>query len=154
MNADPEFPDVLDRLGVLVGTWTVEALSPANPAAPVGSGHCTMEWTLDKRFVAQRTVLETAEASRESHTLIAVERTGARRGALVQRSYDEHGVEHSYLMTLDNSTWTLVREPPCEVAQRFIASIEGDVIRGRWEKAHSPGQWQKDLDVVFRRVRR
>jgi hypothetical protein len=153
MLANHEFSDVLDRLGVLVGTWSIEAISPANPTTPVGSGRCTMEWTLGKRFVAQRTVLETAQAPRESHTLIAVERTGARRGALTQSSYDERGVEYRYEMTLDGTTWTLLREPPDGVAERFTASIDGDVIRGTWEKAESPGRWQKDHDLVYRRIR-
>ncbi len=39
-----------------------------------------------------------------------------------------------------------------EFAQRYSATIDHDGFEGQWQLARTPGDWQDDLRVVYRRV--
>jgi len=55
-------------------------------------------------------------------------------------------------MTLDGGHWTMTREDP-DMHQRFIADIETDRIRGRWEASDDQGNtWRKDFHLTYERT--
>lgn len=66
--------EALERLDVLVGEWVVEADFPGldTPAA-----RCVFEWTLDGRFLVQRTEIPVAEAPDSMAIIAADPETGA-----------------------------------------------------------------------------
>jgi hypothetical protein len=66
---------------------------------------------------------------------------------------DGRGVSRVYAMTLEGEIWKIWRDDQ-EFSQRFeaVVSAERDRITGRWEKRASPGSWEHDFDVAYRRV--
>lgn len=65
--------------------------------------------------------------------------------------HDERGVCRVFDMTFGEGEWTLTREDP-DFHQRFIATVDGDRIAGRWEASEDFGKtWRKDFDVMFDR---
>jgi hypothetical protein len=146
--------EALQRLDVLVGEWMVEADFPGL-AAPVA--HSVFEWSLDGRFLVQRTEIPIPEAP-DSMAVIA---TDPETGAYTQHYFDSRGVVRLYAMTFANGVWRLLRETPdfspLAFRQRFTGRIaeDGDTIRGTWETSPTDGSaaWEQDFTLTYRRNR-
>jgi hypothetical protein len=72
-HAEDTSAAALERLGVLVGQWTLEAAFPeAPPSGPIG--RMVVEWLLGGRFLAQRT--QAPDPAPDSFAVIGVDPEG------------------------------------------------------------------------------
>ncbi|MEW2403298.1 hypothetical protein [Streptomyces sp. NPDC046862] len=145
--------EALERLDVLVGEWAVEVDFPglAAPAA-----RSVFEWTLDGRFLVQRTEVPLAEAP-DSMAIVAVD---PETGRYTQHYFDARGVVRVYAMTLADGVWRLLRETPdfspLAFRQRFTGYVsdDGNTIRGTWEMSNEGSTgWERDFALTYRRSR-
>ncbi|MXM62710.1 hypothetical protein GR925_04425 [Streptomyces sp. HUCO-GS316] len=144
----------MERLDVLIGEWAVEA---EFPGLDVPAGRSVFEWTLDGRFLVQRTEIPLAEAP-DSMAIVAVD---PETGACTQHYFDSRGVVRVYAMTLADGVWRLLREAPdfspLDFRQRFTGHISDDcsTIHGEWEIARDGGEsaWDRDFTLTYRRNR-
>ncbi len=81
----------------------------------------------------------------------------AHLGLATQHYFDARGVVRSYAMTLDDRTWTLLRDQPdatpLHFAQRFTGIIAADTntITAIWETSGDGQHWRKDFDLTYTR---
>ena len=148
-----ERQEALKRLDVLVGEWVVEAEFPGLEVPP---GRSVFEWTLDGRFLVQRT--EAPNPAPDSMAIIAVD---PETGGYTQHYYDSRGVVRLYAMTFADGVWQLLRETPdfspLDFRQRYVGRIDddGDTIRGAWETAKGESApWEQDFPLTYRKIRR
>ena len=71
-------------------------------------------------------------------------------GGLVMEYFDSRGVRRTYGVSLDDGILRFRRDYPT-FAQRFSATLGSDAFEGLWQLAHTPGDWQDDLRVTYRR---
>ena len=148
-------PDQLAPLDVLVGEWTQEVLVPG-----VAPGHTVLEWTLDGRFLLQRT--EIAQPEFPNSFAVISHNSGSEYGGsapFVYHYYDSRGVVRVYDMELRDGVWTLQRTradfTPLAFAQRFeaVLSADGDTFEGSWQQSHDGGTtWELDFPVRLTRL--
>jgi hypothetical protein len=143
---------MLERLNPFVGEWELDVSlpSPADVRA-----RAVFEWALDGRFLIQRTEISIPEAP-NSIALIGVDPNGE---AFTQHYFDSRGVIRVYSMTFDDGVWTLLRDTPdfsdLNFWQRYTGTFseDGATIAGSWEMSQDEGAtWEKDFDLVYRRV--
>jgi hypothetical protein len=139
--------EAIGQLEALVGDWTLTMTNAwflDDPGVEVG-GSATIEW-LGDAFLQMRATLGMDHGT--WHWVIG--RSDARE-QFVLLYHDERGVLRVFEMELADGQWTLVREDP-DFHQRFIATVEGDRIVGRWEASEDFGtSWRKDFDLIFTR---
>ena len=140
----------LERLGALVGQWTMEARPPAGSPWPGGRGHVGFEWLDGRRFLVQRWTIEVPEAPDG----IAIIGAGDEPGSLRQHYFDSRGVRRVYEMSLIDGVWNLWRDSPDPFPQRYIGTFseDGKTITGRWEKSGDGSNWETDFDLTYRKV--
>jgi hypothetical protein len=141
----------LARLGVLVGEWSEQIDLPDVPA-----GRVSFQWTLDRQFLLQRCTIGDPNFP-DSIGVIAVCDDGA---GYTLHYFDSRGVVRTYAMTLDEHTWTLLRDTadftPLHFAQRFTGTFadDGQTITAIWETRDPGKHWRKDFNVTYRRQQR
>jgi hypothetical protein len=139
-----ERDSVLEPFDALIGAWATEATHPLVEEAVPGS--VTFEWLEGERFLIQR--------ARNDHELFpdAIWVIGAPEAGdgLVAEYFDSRGVRRRYDVSLKDGVLRCWGEFP-EFAQRFSATLASDSFEGRWQLALSPGDWQDDLKVTYRR---
>jgi len=59
-------------------------------------------------------------------------------------------VRRTYGISFDDGVLRIWRNDPT-FAQRFSATPSHDSFEGRWQLARTPGDWQDDLKVTYRR---
>src|SRR6266496_4647303 len=124
--------DAVARLNALIGDWTEQVDLPDAP-----TGRMSFEWMLDGQFVLQRSILPDPNFP-DSVAVIAVNPDA--RG-YTQHYFDSRGVVRIYAMTLDERTWTLLRDQPdftpLDFAQRFTGTFaaDGNTIVGSWQSS-------------------
>ncbi len=64
--------------------------------------------------------------------------------------FDSRGVRRTYAISHDGGALRIWRDDPA-FAQRFSAVLGCDPFEGRWQVARTPGDWQDDLRVTYRR---
>ncbi len=139
----------LARLEALVGDWTEQVNLPGTPA-----GRMSVEWILDGQFLIQRSQIPGPDFP-DSVAVIAVTPDGT---GYTQHYFDSRGVVRTYAMTLDQHTWTLLRDrpdfTPLHFAQRFTATFttDGNTITATWESSDDGEQWHKDFDLIYTRI--
>jgi hypothetical protein len=137
--------DELTRLQPLVGEWAVEA-----SIAPGMQGRTVFEWTLDGRYLLQRSDIPHPEAP-DGLCLIGADG----EGGYLQHYFDSRGVTRLYEMTFDGTSWTLLREKPdfspLKFSQRYTGTVTADRIDGRWEIDHGGG-WELDFELNYVRA--
>jgi hypothetical protein len=139
----------LKDLEDLVGEWKLTMTDAWFLESPdiKGEGSATIQW-LGEAFLEMRATL--GEGHSSWHWVIG--RSDA-RDQLVLLYHDERGVLRVFDMAFGDGQWTLVREDP-DFYQRFIATVKGDRIDGRWEASEDAGvTWRKDFDLIFERRR-
>jgi hypothetical protein len=128
----------------LIGTWDTEATHPAFDAVVPGS--VTFEWLEGGRFLVQR--------SRNDHELFpdAIGVIGAPEAGegLVLEYFDSRGVRRTYGVSLEDGVLRIWRDAP-GFDQRFSATLGDDAFEGLWQLAQTPGDWEDDLAVSYRR---
>jgi hypothetical protein len=131
----------------LVGTWATEATHPKFADAVPGA--VSFEWLEGGRFLVQR--------SSNDHELfpdaIAVIGAPEEGDGLVQEYFDSRGVRRTYGIAIEDGVLRIWRDDP-SFAQRYSATLAEDAFVGEWEVAESPGDWNPDLRVSYRRSSR
>jgi hypothetical protein len=116
------------------------------------AGRATFEWSLDGRFLLQRSRMD-HPAAPDSLAILALD-----GGAYRQHYFDSRGVVRLYAMTLDEGGWTLRRETAdfseLGFRQRYTGTFEdgGRTLRGRWERAGAGEAWALDFEVDHTRA--
>ena len=134
----------LEPFDALIGTWTTEATHPLFEGVVPGS--ISFEWLEGGHFLVQR--------SRNEHELFpdAICVIGAPEDGdgLLMEYFDSRGVRRTYGISLSGGVLQMWRAQP-GFDQRFSATIEDERFEGQWQVAETPGVWQDDLHVVYRR---
>jgi hypothetical protein len=135
----------LEPFDALIGTWATQATHPMVDGVVPGS--VTFEWLEGGQFLIER--------SRNEHELFpdAICVIGAPEAGdgLVMEYFDSRGVRRTYRISLDDGVLRIWRDDPA-FAQRFSATLDHDTFDGVWQLARTPGDWQDDLEVSYRRV--
>jgi hypothetical protein len=134
----------LEPFDALIGTWVTEATHPSVEGVVPGS--VTFEWLEGGHFIVQRTRNDD-ELFPDSISVIGAPEAG---DGLVMDYFDSRGVRRTYGASLDDGVLRLWRDEP-GFAQRFSATLGHDVFEGLWQLARTPGDWQDDLRVTYRR---
>ena len=129
----------------LIGTWVTEATHPHLDG--VAPGSATFEWLDGGRFLIQRTSYEVA-AIPNAISVIGPPEVG---DGLVMEYFDSRGVRRTYRTSIEDGVWRWWRHVP-DFAQRFTAVLAADAFQGHGELARTPGDWNDDLDVSYRRL--
>ncbi|PRX96812.1 hypothetical protein [Allonocardiopsis opalescens] len=139
------------KLGGFVGEWAM-TISDAWFLEPQGTtvpGTSTIEW-LGESLLLVRTKFGGGKHVHSEMSLV-LGRSDA-NDRYVALTEDDRGVCREFAMTFDGGNWTLSREDP-DLHQRFIATVEPDLISGRWEASEDAGAtWRKDFDLTYERV--
>ncbi len=134
----------LEPFDALIGTWATEATHPLLDSVVPGS--ITFEWLEGGQFVVQR--------SHNDHELFpdAISVIGAPEAGdgLVMEYFDSRGVRRTYRASLDHDVLRFWRDEP-GFDQRFSATLGHERFEGLWQVAETPGEWQDDLKVIYRR---
>jgi hypothetical protein len=136
----------LEPFQPLIGSWATDATHPLFDAVVPGS--VTFEWLEGGRFLVQRSHND-HEAFPDAISVIGAPEAG---DGLVMEYFDSRGVRRSYGISLDDGVLRIWRDDPA-FAQRFSATIGRDSFEGVWQLARTPGDWQDDLKVSYRRLR-
>ena len=128
----------------LIGTWATEATHPMFDGTV--SGTSTFEWLEGGHFLVVR--------SHNDHELfpdgISVVGAPEAGDGLVMEYFDSRGVRRTYGISLDDGVLRIWRDHPT-FAQRFSATPAHDSFEGQWQLARTPGDWQDDLKMTYRR---
>jgi hypothetical protein len=134
----------LEAFDVLIGTWATEATHRL--VDEVVTGSVTFEWLEGGHFLVQR--------SRSDHELfpdgISIIGAPEAGGGLVMEYFDSRGVRRTYGVSLEGGVWRIWRDQP-GFDQRFSAKLGADVFEGVFQLAETPGDWQDDMKVTYRR---
>jgi hypothetical protein len=139
--------EALEKLDLLIGEWKLTMTNAwfIDDRNFKGEGTATIEW-LGDAFIQLRATLGRDHGN--WHWVIG--RSDSRE-QLVLLYHDERGVCRVFDMTFTDGEWTLAREDP-DFHQRWIATVDGHRIVGRWEASDDRGTtWRKDYDLVFER---
>jgi hypothetical protein len=134
----------LAPLAVLCGEWITEATHPQVNAVVPGSA--TFEWLEGGHFMIQRSHHD-HELFPDSLWVFGAPEAGE---GLVMEGFDSRGVRRTYRVSLDDSVLSMWRDSP-NFDQRFSAKLDHDAFEGLWQLAETPGDWQDDLKVIYRR---
>ena len=134
----------LEPFDALIGTWATVATHPEFDA--VVPGTVTFEWLEGGRFLIQRSHNE-HEMFPDAITVIGAPEAG---DGLVMEYFDSRGVRRTYGVSFDDGVLRIWRSDPT-FAQRFAATLSHDTFEGLSELARTPGDWQDDLNVTYRR---
>ena len=147
-----EASTALEGLELFVGDWEMEVTFPG--AAPISGARTNFEWIPGELLLLQRWEIPTPEAPDG----LAVYGWDELRGTLLQHYFDTRGVVRVYEMALEGGSWTLARTKedfsPLNFSQRFMGTFteDGKTIEGTWEIAHHHSTYEKDFDIVYRKV--
>jgi hypothetical protein len=134
----------LEPFDALIGTWATEATHPLFDGVVPGS--VTFEWLEGGRFLIER--------SHNDHEMFpdAISVIGAPEDGdgLVMEYFDSRGVRRTYDISLDDGVLRIWRDHP-GFDQRMSATVAPDEFEGLYQLARTPGDWQDDLHVVYRR---
>jgi hypothetical protein len=134
----------LEPFDALIGTWATEATHPLVDA--VVSGTVTFEWLEGGHFLVQRSSND-HELFPDAICVIGAPETG--RG-LVMEYFDSRGVRRTYRASLDDGVLRFWRDSP-GFDQRFSATLGHDSFEGLSQLARTPGDWEDDLKLTYRR---
>jgi len=142
-----------ESLEPFIGEWSLIMVLPGqDPTEDIGA-RVTFEWMGDD-FLLERWSVPIPEAP-DGLAIIGFDQG---QGTLLQHYFDDRGVARVYEMGWGNRTWTLTRTKedfsPLQFSQRFTGtfSADGHVIDGTWEISHDHKTWEKDFDLIYRRI--
>jgi hypothetical protein len=134
----------LEPFEALIGTWDTEAKHRL--VDEVVPGTITYEWLEGGHFIVER--------SHNDHDLFpdAICVIGAPEDGdgLVMEYFDSRGVRRTYGISLEDGVLRMWRDAP-GFDQRFVGTVRPDTVEGMNQLAETPGEWQDDMKVVYRR---
>ena len=144
----PEASPPRERLGALVGEWTMEGAHPLDPAA-VARGRAAFEWLVGGHFLVQRWEVEHPDFP-DGIQIIGWDDAA---GHYAAHYFDSRGIARRYEMSLGAGLWTVWRDDP-GFSQRFTGTFgdDGRTITGRWERSSDGATWEHDFDLTYTRV--
>jgi hypothetical protein len=134
----------LEPFEALIGTWDTLATHPMVDV--VVSGTVTFEWLAGGRFIVQHSHNE-HELFPDGLCVIGAPEEGE---GLVMEYFDSRGVRRTYAISLDDGVLRIWRDAP-GFDQRFLATLGHETFEGVYQLARTPGDWQDDLRVTYRR---
>jgi hypothetical protein len=134
----------LEPFDALIGTWDMEARHRLVDEVVLGS--TTFEWLEGGHFLVQHSTMD-HELFPDGISIIGAPDDGE---GLVLESFDSRGVRRTYRTSLDDGVWRIWREQP-GFDQRFSATLGPDRFEGVFQLAETPGEWQDDMTVSYRR---
>jgi hypothetical protein len=134
----------LEPFDALIGTWETEAKHRAVDEIDLGS--TTFEWLEGGHFLVQRSHVD-HELFPDAICIIDEPETGD--GSVIE-TFDSRGIRQTYDTSLENGVWRIWRDHP-SFDQRFSAAIGPDQFEGPFDVAETPGDWQEDMRVTYRR---
>jgi hypothetical protein len=134
----------LEPFEALIGEWTTEA--DHRLVDGVVAGTVTYEWLEGGHFVIQRSRTDD-ERFPDGISVIGAPESG---DGLVAEYFDSRGVRRTYGISLDDGVLRMWRDQP-GFDQRFSARLGDDTFEGVFQLAETPGEWQDDMKVVYRR---
>ncbi len=139
----------VDALGALVGEWSL-TLTDAwflESREIRQHGHASVRW-LGDAFVELEAELE---GTPMWHLVFG---RSDPTDQLVALYHDPRPTSRLFGMTFAGDEWEMLREDP-DFHQRFVATVTGDRIDGRWDASEDQGAtWRKDFDLIFERLAR
>jgi hypothetical protein len=139
---DPD--SMLESFDALIGAWTTEA--DHRLVDGVVTGSVTFEWLEGRRFLVQRSHTD-HDLFPDGISIIGPPETG---DGLVMEYFDSRGVRRAYGISLDDGVLRMWRDAP-GFDQRYVATLAPDTFEGHSQVARTPGDWQDDLKVTYRR---
>jgi hypothetical protein len=134
----------LDVFEALIGTWDTEAKHRA--VDEVIRGGTSFEWLEGGHFLIQRSWSDD-DRFPDGLSVIGAPEAG---GGLVMEYFDSRGVRRTYRVSVEDGVWRVWRDSPA-FDQRFSATLAPDSFEGGFELAETPGDWQHDMKVTYRR---
>jgi hypothetical protein len=134
----------LTPLAVLLGEWTTECTDPQVDA--VVPGTATFEWLEGKHFLIERSHHD-HELLPDSLRVIGAPEAGA---GLLMGFFDSRGVRRTYGVSLNDGVLCVWRDHP-GFDLRSSARPGRDHFEVLGQLAETPGDWQDDLRVTYRR---
>jgi hypothetical protein len=134
----------LEPFEALIGTWDTEATHPMVDAAVPGS--ITFEWLEGGHFLVMRSHNE-HELFPDGISIIGAPEAG---DGLVMEYFDSRGVRRTYRISIDDGVLRIWRDAP-GFDQRYAATLRPDTFEGQFQLARTPGDWQDDLKMTYRR---
>jgi len=134
----------LEPFDALIGTWETEAKHRA--VDEIVGGSTTFEWLEGGHFLVQRSHVD-HELFPDAICIIGPPESG---DGLVMETFDSRGIRRTYDTSLENGVWRIWRDHR-GFDQRFSATIGPDQFDGLFELAETPGDWQEDMRVTYRR---
>ena len=128
----------------LIGTWSTVAKHRLVDEVVLGSA--TFEWLEGGHFLVQRSHVD-HELFPDAICIIGPPEAG---DGLVMETFDSRGIRRTYDTSLENGVWRIWRDHR-GFDQRFSATIGPDQFDGLFELAETPGDWQEDMRVTYRR---
>jgi hypothetical protein len=128
----------------LIGTWATEATHPQFDGVVPGS--ITYEWLEGGHYLIQRSHND-HELFPDAICVIGAPESGE---GLVMEYFDSRGVRRTYGISFDDGVLRIWRDHP-GFEQRFSATPAPDAYEGVFQLARTPGDWQDDLRVTYRR---
>ncbi len=136
----------LESFEALIGTWETEATHPMFDQ--VVAGRVTFEWLEGRAFVIQRSTNEHPKFP-DGIVVIGPPEHG---DGLLAEYFDERGVRRTYGIELQDGVLRQWRDDP-GFDQRATATLHPNEFLLQCQLARTPGDWQDDLRVVYRRKR-
>ena len=134
----------LEPFDALIGTWDTEATHPLVDAVVPGS--ITYEWLAGGHFLVQRSHND-HELFPDAICVIGAPESGE---GLVMEYFDSRGVRRTYGVALEGGVLRIWRDA-VGFDQRFVATLAPDTYEGVFQLARTPGNWEDDLRVTYRR---
>jgi hypothetical protein len=134
----------LEPFEALIGTWGTEAKHRL--VDEVVRGTVSFEWLEGEQFLVVRSNND-HELFPDAISVIGVPEVG---DGLVMEYFDSRGVRRTYRVSVDDGIWRIWRDQP-GFDQRFSATLGPDSFEGTFELAETPGEWQEDMKVTYRR---
>jgi hypothetical protein len=134
----------LEPFDALIGTWDTEAMHPM--VEGVVPGTMTFEWLEGGQFLVQRSHND-HELFPDGICVIGPPESGE---GLVMEYFDSRGVRRTYDISLEDGILRIWRDAP-GFDQRYEATVARDTFEGLFQLARTPGDWQDDLKMVYRR---
>jgi len=134
----------LEPFEALIGTWDSEAKHRA--VDETVTGWTTFEWLVGGKFIVQHSHTD-HDLFPDGLTVIGPPEEG---DGLVAEYFDSRGVRRTYGISLADGVLRMWRDQP-GFDQRMTAELAPDVYEAVFELAEQPGEWQRDMTVVYRR---
>lgn len=142
----------LQRLDALAGDWRWRAHAGEETLA---GGPSAFTWIEDGAFLLHRSDAEDIPPEWVGHapfpttSVIALD---DHSGAFTYAYADGRGVRRVYAMQLGDGRWDMQGRPGREFFQRWLATVDANAVRGRWEQSSDGEAWELDFEVTYTRV--